>query len=171
MALCLQFTVLITGFEQVFYCNISNIDIPNCYLKQLILKNGSSHPQVFCKIGFLKSFVKFTKENTSCRLQSLLLIKRLQQRSYPGSFAKFSRKPFIQKPFMLLEKIRVSRKKWNLCGKSHVKITVVESIPLTVRFQGPAILISLSQVLYIRNSFFQGWQTWLLLICTRNRFE
>lgn len=28
-----NWTVSITGFEQAFYCNISNIDIPNCYLK------------------------------------------------------------------------------------------------------------------------------------------
>ena len=66
----------------------------------------SSRPKVFCKIGFLKNFARFTGKhlchslffNKVARRQSLfnLLKKRLGRRCFPVNFAKFLRKPSLQ---------------------------------------------------------------------------
>ena len=63
--------------------------------------NRSSRPEVFCKKGVLRTFLKFTGKHLH---QSLffnkvaglfLLKKRLLHRCFPVNFAKFLKTPFL----------------------------------------------------------------------------
>ena len=64
----------------------------------------SSHPEVFCKEGVLRTFTKFTGKDlcqslffnkVACLRPATLLKKRLWHRCFPVNFVKFQRTPFL----------------------------------------------------------------------------
>ena len=64
----------------------------------ILLNSRSSRPEVFCKKGALKYFVKFNRPGSFLiKLQALvsLLKKRLWYRYFPGNFTKFLRAHFL----------------------------------------------------------------------------
>ena len=68
------------------------------------IEHRSSHPEVFCKKGFLKNFAKFTEKH-QCQgsffnkvvglRPATLLKKRLWHRCFPVNFVKFPNTPFF----------------------------------------------------------------------------
>ena len=80
-------------------------------------KSISSRPEVFCRIGVLRNFAKFTPKHLSQSLffnkvaslrPATLVKKRLWLRCFPMNFAKFLRTPFLteQLRWMLLYLVR-----------------------------------------------------------------
>ena len=76
-----------------------------CTRKPIIKRCRSSRPEVFCKKGILKNFVKFTRKHL-CRSLIFIkvagltrdFIKRLRHRCFPVNFAKLLRTPFLEIP-------------------------------------------------------------------------
>ena len=69
----------------------------------------SSRPEVFCKKGVFKNFIKFTGTHLCQSLffnkvaglrPATLLKKRLCQRCFPMNFMKFLRTPFLQNTYV-----------------------------------------------------------------------
>ena len=56
----------------------------------------SSRPEVFCKKGVLRNFIKFTGKHL-CLRSATLLKKRLWHRYFLVNFMKFLRTPFFTK--------------------------------------------------------------------------
>ena len=75
----------IHGFMETVYQMSKGVFI------KVILKN--SHPEVFCKKGVLKNFVKFT--GNPCHWPGTLLKESLRHRYFLVKFAKFLRTAFI----------------------------------------------------------------------------
>ena len=87
------------------------INFRKAYLGSCQTFTRSSRPEVFCKKGVIRNFVKFTGKHLcqslsfltklqACKVAGLrpatLLKKRLWHSCFPVNFAKFLRTPFLQ---------------------------------------------------------------------------
>ena len=87
-------------------CDFNKVAFNSCFklryslkiLNVVVSSYRSSRPEVFYKLGFLKSFVKFTRKHLCWNLffNKVAGLKpekknRIQQRCFPVSFAKFLR--------------------------------------------------------------------------------
>ena len=69
-------------------------------------KFRSSPPEVFCKKGVLKTFVKLRRKTPVPEYLSLMLKKRLWHRCFPVNFAEAFGTPFSLEHFWWIMKIQ-----------------------------------------------------------------
>ena len=113
-----KFVWNISRFTKFQKISTTKISVSKIILwRELIIQKQA--PEVFCKKGVLRNFVKFTGKHLRQSLRpATLLKKRLWQRGFPVNFAKFLRTSFVTEHLRwLLLHICFSITIWKNCVK------------------------------------------------------